>query len=341
MTKPLKVVQFGVGPIGLESVKTLLAKQNTGLVELVGVIDIDPAKIGKDVGSLLAEPVTTGVLVSDNAEDVLSTSGVDVVVHTTSSFLDTMYEQLVLCAKHGANVVSSTEELSYPYDRHPEIAKKIDEAAKANNVTIVGSGVNPGYAMDALALMATGVSTDVNTVAVSRVVDAGKRRKPLQAKVGAGISVEEFAAKKATGKFGHIGLRESLLMIAEGLGWKLDDTKETLDPVVSDKKVVTPHFTVEEGSVAGIHHAIKGYVDGTPVITLDLKMYVGADDPHDAVTVDGTPPIDLIVRGGIFGDTGTIAALVNAVPLVASAAPGLKTVKDLPLTRAFATLPGK
>lgn len=341
MTKPLKVVQFGVGPIGLESVKTLLAKQRTGLVELVGVIDIDPAKVGKDVGDLLPEPVSTGVIVSDDASATLKSTQADVVVHTTSSFLDSMYEQLVLCAEHGANVVSSTEELSYPYDRHPDIAKKIDQAAKENNVTIVGSGVNPGYAMDALALMATGVSTDVNSVAVSRVVDAGKRRKPLQAKVGAGISVDEFAAKKATGKFGHIGLRESLLMIAEGLGWKLDDIKETLDPVVSDKRVVTPHFTVEEGSVAGIHHAIKGFVAGAPVITLDLKMYVGADDPHDAVDVDGTPPIDLIIRGGIFGDTGTIAALVNAVPLVATSAPGLKTVKDLPLTRAFATLPGK
>ena len=340
MPKALHVVQFGIGPIGLESVKTILSKQDTGLIKLVGVIDIDPNKVGRDVGDFLTTPVSTGVTVSADAEEVLANNNVDVVVHTTSSFLDSMYEQLILCAKHGANVVSSTEELSFPYERHPEIARKIDEAAKAGNVTIVGTGVNPGYAMDALALMATGVSTDVNTIAVSRVVDAGKRRKPLQAKVGAGISAEEFAQKKATGKFGHIGLRESLLMIAAGLGWDLTSSEENLEPVISRKKVVTPHFTVEEGSVAGIHHSIKGFVDGDAVISLDLKMYVGAEDPHDAVKVEGTPPIDLIIRGGIFGDTATIAALVNAIPLVAKAEAGLKTVKDLPLTHAFATKPG-
>ncbi|NND72703.1 MAG: dihydrodipicolinate reductase [Rhodothermales bacterium] len=339
MSKPMNVVQFGIGPIGLESVKTILQKQSTGKIRLVGVIDIDPNKIGKDVGHLLAEPVDTGVIVSSDAAAVLESVDVDVVVHTTSSFLDSMYDQLVLCAEKGANVVSSTEELSYPYERHPQIAEKIDAVAKRYGVTIVGTGVNPGYAMDVLALTATGVSTDVHRVRISRVVDAGKRRKPLQAKVGAGISAEEFAEKKATGKFGHIGLRESLLMVADGLGWELTSAEENLDPVISTKKVITPYFTVEEGAVAGIHHSIKGFVGSDAVITLDLQMYVGADDPHDAVFVEGTPPIDLIVRGGIFGDTATIAALVNAIPLAASSDPGLKTVKDLPVPRAFATVP--
>ncbi len=235
MPKSMNVVQFGVGPIGLESVKTILAKEATGKIKLVGAIDIDPNKVGKDIGHLLAPPVDTGIIISSDAAAVLDSTDVDVVVHTTSSFLDSMYGQLILCAEKGANVVSSTEELSYPYERHPEIAKKLDDAAKKHGVTIVGTGVNPGYAMDVLALTATGVSTDVNMVKISRVVDAGKRRKPLQAKVGAGITVAEFAERKATGKFGHIGLRESLLLVAEGLGWELESTEENLEPVVSSK----------------------------------------------------------------------------------------------------------
>lgn len=339
MKTPLRVVQYGAGPIGVESMRTVLEKEKTGLIKLVGAIDIDPAKAGQDVATLLGLSAPTGVTISPDAEAVLAETKPDVVLHTTTSFLDKMHEQLVLCAKAGVHVVSSTEELSFPYDRHPELAAELDRIAKENGVVLLGTGVNPGYAMDTLALTATGVCSDVTEVHVERVVDAGKRRLPLQRKVGAGLTVEAFEEKKKTGTFGHIGLRESLLFVAQGLGWTLDSTDETLNPVVSPKRVETRFLTVEEGQVAGIHHAISGYMDGKAVLTLDLKMYVGADEPRDAVRVVGSPPIDLIVRGGIFGDTATVAALVNMAPLVLDAAPGLKTMKDLPVPRAFASTP--
>lgn len=337
MAAPIRVVQYGVGPIGLASVRTLLEKTKTGRLELIGVIDIDPEKVGKDIGTLLGQ-AETGVRVSADADAVLA-QGPDVVVHTTSSFLDRMHEQLIQCAEAKAHVVSSTEELSFPYDRHPEIAEKLDAAAQQNGVVLLGTGVNPGYAMDALALMATGVCNEVRSLQVERVVDAGQRRLPLQRKVGAGITAQAFAEKKATGTFGHIGLRESLLMVAEGLGWSLDEIHETLDPVIAEETTETPFLTVHAGEVAGIHHAIEGKRNGQRLLSLDLKMYVGAKDPRDAVLVDGDPPIDLVVRDGIFGDTATVAALVNAIPLVMEAKPGLKTVKDVPLVRAFATSP--
>ena len=204
----------------------------------------------------------------------------------------------------------------------------------------MGTGVNPGYAMDTLALMATGVCCDVSEVRVARVVDAGKRRRPLQIKVGAGLSAAAFEEKKATGMFGHIGLRESLLFVAKGLGWSLDRVDERLDPVLADREITTPFVTVEAGRVAGIHHAIAGYAQERPVLSLDLKMFVGAENPRDAVRVTGDPPVDLEIRGGIFGDTATVAALVNAIPLVLHASPGLKTMMDLPVPRAFACFPG-
>ena len=307
---------------------------------LVGAIDIDPDKIGRDVADLLdGEVAPTGITVSDDATHVLADAAPDVVLHTTTSFLDGVAEQLVPCAAAGAHVVSSTEELSFPYDRHPELAERLDAAGREHGVTLVGTGVNPGYAMDTLALTATGVCTEVQSVRVERVVDAGARRKPLQEKVGAGISEDAFAARKATGPFGHIGLRESLLMLADGLGWPLDRTEETLDPVIAEAPVETPFLHVRPGEVAGIHHAIAGFVDGAAVLSLDLKMYVGASDPRDAVTVDGDPPIDLVVQGGIFGDTATVGALINTAPLAARAAPGLRTMADLPVPRAFGTRP--
>jgi len=339
MSKPIRVVQFGVGPIGQECIRTILAKEATGLIKLVGAIDVDPEKAGKDVAEILGRSERSGISVRNDADAVLGDTSADVVLHTTSSFLDSVHQQLAQCVSRGMHIVSSTEELSYPFDRHPELSTELDGLAKQHGVAIVGTGVNPGYAMDSLALIATGVCSDVSELHVERVVDAGKRRLPLQKKVGAGMTIAEFAEQKKTGRFGHIGLRESLLFVAEGLGWSLDRIEENLNPIISDRDVKTPFLTVARGSVAGIHHAISGYVDGNAILTLDLKMYVGAREPHDAVHVDGSPPIDLMVRKGIFGDTATVAALVNAIPLVMKSAPGLHTMMDLPIPRAFATTP--
>ncbi|GMQ83103.1 MAG: oxidoreductase [Rhodothermia bacterium] len=335
MTKKYRVVQYGIGPIGQSCLRTILAKNSA--LELVGAIDIDPDKVGKDVADIVGQDGKTGVTVSSDVQTVLESTKPDAVVHTTSSFLDRMYDQLILCAKSGVNVVSSTEELSFPFDRHPKISREIDDVAKENGVTILGTGVNPGYAMDALALMATGVCNDVTRIEINRVVDAGLRRLPLQIKVGAALTVEVFEKKRATGRFGHIGLVESVRMVASGLGWTLSRLDEQLNPVISGRRVVTQYLTVEEGQVAGIHHSARGYIGDEEVLSLNLQMYVGADDPRDAVSVEGDPPIDLVIRGGIFGDTATVATLINGIPQVVSGVPGLATVIDVPIPKAFGT----
>lgn len=340
MDTPLRIVQYGLGPIGQSTAQTVLEKQKNEYMTLVGAIDVDPEKVDRDVADLLDDDrPETGVTVHDDAETVLDETNPDVVLHTTTSFLDDVFDQLVRCAEAGAHVVSSTEELSFPYERHPERSADLDRIARDAGVVIVGSGVNPGYAMDTLALTATGVCVDVRAVHVERVVDAGERRGPLQDKVGAGISREAFAEKKAAGGFGHIGLRESLWMVADRLGWPLDEVDESLDPVTSDRTIDTGHRTVEPGDVAGVHHAATGIVGGESRLTLTLKMYVGAEDPHDAVTVEGDPPIDLVVQNGIFGDTATVAMLINTAPLTAEVTPGLQTMADLPVPRAFGTRP--
>lgn len=340
MPTPLRVVQYGLGPIGQATARAVLEKQESGHMTLVGAVDIDPVKVGTNVGELVgAEDADTTVRVSDDPEWVLGSGEPDVVLHTTSSFVEDVEDQLLRCIHAGVDVVSSTEELAFPFERHPERAQALDRAAQEAGVVIVGTGVNPGYAMDTLSLMATGVCTDVDAVHVERVVDAGKRRGPLQEKVGAGISTESFAEKKAAGGFGHIGLRESLLMVADGLGWSLDSVEEELEPMIADEPVDTGHRSVGSGDVAGIHHAARGAVDGSEVLTLDLKMYVGAEYPRDTITVEGTPPIDLTIDGGIFGDTATTAMLVNMAARVSEASPGLRTMMDLPVPRAIGTTP--
>ena len=336
-SESLRILQYGLGPIGQDVARTVLSKDP---LTLVGAVDIDPEKAGRDVADVIAaDHPATGLKVSGDAGQALADAAPDVVLHTTTSFLDGVADQLIQCARAGAHVVSSTEELSFPYQRSPETAERLDRVAREEGVAIAGTGVNPGYAMDTVPLLATGVCTDVEAVSVERVVDAGERRGPLQAKVGAGLSPEAFEEKRAGGGFGHIGLRESLHMLADGLGWAVENVEEALQPVLADAPVDTGVREVEAGAVAGIHHTAVGRVDGKDRLSLDLKMYVGADRSYDAVTVDGTPPIDLRFRGGIFGDTATVGMLVNMIPLVADAAPGLHTMADLPVPRAFATTP--
>jgi 4-hydroxy-tetrahydrodipicolinate reductase len=335
--RTVRVVQYGLGPIGIECVKTVLAKSGCG-VELVGAIDIDPDKAGRDVAVVSGLEAPIGIEVSSDARALLSAVKPDVVLHTTTSFLDRIFEQFEHCIDAGAHVVSSTEELLYPFDRHPELSARLDELAQRGGVSVLGTGVNPGFVMDTLALIASGVCTSVRRIEAERVVDAGQRRLPLQRKVGAGLTAEEFAERKRAGTIGHIGLLESMLLVAAGMDWHLDRVEENLDPVMATETVSTPHLQVQPGEVAGIHHTVEGYRGSEQILALDLKMYVGALNPHDAVRVDGNPPIDLEIRGGVFGDTATVGALINAIPLVRAAPAGLHTMKDLPVPRAFATI---
>lgn len=331
----IRVVQYGLGPIGVETAKVVLSKSKTCNLRLVGAIDIDPAKAGKDIGEILGLSEQTGIKVSSSAQEVFSATKPHVALHTTSSFLDKVQPQLVACIEAGVNVVSSTEELFFPFERQPRISRELHELAKEHSVAVLGTGVNPGFVMDSLPLMLTGVCTTVRKIRVERVVDASKRRHPLQRKIGAGLAVEEFEDKKKTGTFGHIGLRESLLFIADGLGWKLDRVEEELQPMIADRDVITPYLHVAQGKVSGIHHVVTGYVDANDILSLDLRMYIGANDPHDAVVIDGDPPVNLVIKSGVFGDSATVATLVNAIPLVLQSPPGLQTMKHLPLPRAF------
>lgn len=334
MTNTINVVQYGLGPIGTESARKILEKSDNG-IRLVGAIDIDPQKVGKDLGEILGMKERLGITVSNQAREVFRSTKAHVAVHTTSSFLEKVFSQLAQCAESGVNVVSSTEELFYPYDRHPKIAEELDALAKRNGITIVGTGVNPGFVMDTLPLMATGMCTKIRSIKVERIVDASHRRLPLQRKIGAGMSVTDFEEKKKSGTFGHIGLRESLLFIAAGLDWHLQRVEESLEPMIAPRDIKTPYFEVAKGQVSGIHHLINGYNNATHSLSLNLKMYVGAENPHDSIFVDGDPPIDLVIKTGVFGDSATVAALVNLIPLVVASVPGLLTMKELPVLRSL------
>lgn len=326
MSEKIKIVQYGLGPIGIAAAKLARTKNN---LELVGGIDIDPAKKGLDLGRILGLGKDLGTLVSDDPEALFAETEPDVVLHSTGSFLDRIAGQFETCIKSHVSVISSCEELFYPYHRHAKLSQKLDAMAREHRVTVMGTGVNPGFSMDVLALTMTSVCSDIKKIRANRIVDASKRRLPLQKKIGAGLTPAEFRKLVDDGKLGHIGLVESLVAVAASIGWDLDEVKESIDPKLAEKSIMTPYLSVEPGQVAGIWHVARGLKGGEEIITLDLQMFVGAENPADIVQIDGEPPINLKVDGGIFGDTATVARMVNAIPVVQKSEPGLKTPIDI------------
>jgi hypothetical protein len=315
----VRVAIVGLGAIGREVLKAVRARPG---LTLSGVADPAPALAGRDAGEV-AELGPIGVKVVPDAVSALAHA--DVALVMTGSSVADLLPIVDAAALARADVISTCEDLAYADLGTPELARQIDARARAAGITVVGTGVNPGFVMDRLPLTLAAACVSVAGVKVTRVVDAAKRRLPLRTKVGAGLTVDEFQAGVAARRLGHRGLPESCALVALGLGWRLDEVRSTIDPVVE------PRAGVAEGRVAGLRQSAVGVRGGQEVVRLDLEMSVGAPEPHDRVVIDGDPPLDVVIRGGTQGDRGTVGTVLSAIPAAVTAAPGLKTVLDLAL----------
>jgi 4-hydroxy-tetrahydrodipicolinate reductase len=231
------------------------------------------------------------------------------------------------------HVVTTCEQLAYPTPQSQAAVRQLDRLARRYKVSILGTGVNPGYAMDALAQGAVRATASVERVSATRVVDAGTRRLPLQRKVGAGLNLSQFRRAVNDGSVRHHGLIESAYMIAAGLGWKLGRVEESIEPAIAPRDLETDHLRIPAGAAAGIKQTVRGYRGNDLAISLDLHMYVGAERPRDHVLIGGTPAIDMTIERGVAGDEATAAMVVNSIPAVLGARAGVLTMLDLPLPR--------
>ncbi|PYQ15974.1 MAG: dihydrodipicolinate reductase [Acidobacteria bacterium] len=332
MARSLRVVVSGLGPIGQGVARLLLGTEG---LQVVGATDVSPTLAGQDLGVILGLARKLRIKVEREPARLLRKTKADLAVLCTASSVRDIKPQVAAFLKRGMNVVSTCEELAFPVPRNASAFRELDKLARRKKVRVLGTGVNPGYAMDALALMLTAPCARVNRVSVTRVVDAGARRLPLQRKIGAGLNLNQFRRALTEGTVRHVGLVESVHMIAAGLGWKLQRVDENVEPAIAPRDLDTEYLRVPAGAAAGIHQSARGYRDGELAISLDLQMYVGAESPRDHVLVDGDPPIDATIAGGVAGDVATAAMVVNVIPKVLASPPGVLTMRDLPLVHRF------
>jgi len=331
----IRVLHFGLGPIGAAIVKQVSGRPG---FRIAGAVDIDPAKAGRDLGDVVGLSRRLGVKVVADAAKGLKSAKPDVVILCTSSSIKKVLPQIETILKAKAAIVSTTEELSYPWSTHVRQAKQIDGWAKRAKVAVLGTGVNPGFAMDALPIAMTAVCERVERVTVNRVQDARIRRLPFQQKIGAGLTTEQFQKKVDDGSVRHVGLTESIAMIADALGWHLDRISDDIQPKLASVTISSEFLAVDPGYVCGIVQDGVGYRKGEAAIRLHMEAYLGAPESYDSVEIDGSPRLSMKIAGGVHGDIATASIVVNSIPKVLEAAPGLHTMRDLALPSFF---PGK
>ena len=337
MKEALKVSIWGFGAMGSGIAEVLLRKKG---VEITGVCDMHPDRVGKSIFSVLG--VEKGdrkdVIVTPDIEEAIKGSRICMIC--TNSFTKDVFAKLELVCNHGINCITTAEEMSYPQAKEPELAKKIDEFAKKNGVTVLGTGINPGLMMDLLAVCLSGCMTDVEKVLCRRVNSLSPFGPAVMVEQGIGITTEEFEKGKKDGTLaGHVGFIESVNMIADAIGWKVDKFEQQMEPIVTDVDRKSPYGFAAKGHVAGVNMTGQGYVDGEVKIDMihpqQIEPEMEGTHTGDYIVLKGTPEVNMAIKPEVDGGIGTIAMVVNMIPHVINARPGLKTMLDLPVPRAI------
>jgi 4-hydroxy-tetrahydrodipicolinate reductase len=303
--------------------------------KIVGAVDIDPAKTGHDLGEVAGVGRPLKIKVSADVKKAIKAGKPDVAVLCTNSSLRKVLPQIESIVKLKVPIVSTTEELAYPSKANMKYARDIHQLAKKYKVAILGTGVNPGFVMDALPVMLTGVCERVDAIRIDRVQDARIRRLPFQQKIGAGLTREQFQRKVDDATVRHVGLTESVSMIADALGWKLDRITDEIQPKIASEAVASEFLSVDPGLVCGIVQDGVGYRDDQAVIVLHMEAYLGAPESFDAVEITGLPALKMKLAGGVHGDIATASITVNSLPKILDVPPGLHTMRDMPLPSFF------
>lgn len=323
--KKIKILQVGLGPLGQKTVQFAIARG----FKIVAAVDSAPDKIGRDLGEVCGLK-RMGIKITGNVKDALKNKKADIAVVTTVSSLAKMEAIISEIASQKLSIVSTCEELSFPWRTQSARAKKLDKLCKKHKISLLGTGVNPGYLMDYLPTVLTAVSKKVESIQVWRVQNASTRRIPFQQKIGAGLTLEQFKKKEKEGTLRHVGLPESVDFIAARMGWKLTKKTESLNPIIASKEILTGYTPIKAGMACGVEQIGRGFVGSKEVITLNFRAAVGEEKSFDTIEITGEPTIRSTIENGINGDIATCAITLNAIHSVLLSRPGLMTMSDIP-----------
>lgn len=335
----IKVGIWGFGAMGSGMAKMLLKKKG---VDIVAVCDMHPERVNKSVYNVLGceRGERPEVIIKSDYKEAFTDECADVVLLATDSFTKGAFDKIKYILERKINVISTAEEMSYPKAQEPELAEELNKIAKENGVSVLGTGINPGFVLDLLILALTGTCEEVDYIKAARVNDLSPFGKAVMIEQGVGVTKEEFESGVKDGSIaGHVGFPESINMITEGIGWNLEKVEETREPIISSVYRKSEYAEVESGNVAGCRQCGYGYVDGKVKIEMEhpqqILPHLEGQSTGDYVTIKGTPDINLQITPEIPGGIGTIAMCVNSIPHVINAIPGLRTMLDIPVPRAI------
>ena len=337
MRDNVKVIIWGLGAMGSGMAEMLLNKKG---VEIVGVVGRGKKLDTSMYDYLKVEKGDRTDVIIKPLEEVITEKAADIVLLCTDSFTKNAFDKIKFCLEKKINVISSAEEMSYPDAKEPELANEIDKIARENGVSVLGTGINPGLIMDLLAVCLTGCMTNVEYVECKRVNSLSPFGPAVMEEQGVGITEEEFNKGVEEGTLaGHVGFIESVNMIADALGWKVDKFEQQMKPIVTSVDRKSPHAFAKAGNVAGVNMTGQGYVDGKVKIDMihpqQIEPEMEGTYTGDYITIKGTPEVNMAIKPEVDGGLGTIAMCVNMIPHVINADPGLKTMLDLPVPRAI------
>jgi len=325
MSARIKVIVVGLGQIGIETCKLLLNKKS---FQLLAAVDIDPTKAGKDLGEFLNKK-DLGIKVYPDLKSTLKEFEPEVTILTSKSHLNEIANDIFLCIEHHSSIISSCEELLFPFENNKKLAEEIDAKAKEYFVHVLGTGVNPGFVMDSLPVFLTSVCDKLDSIKIKRVVDLTKRRKALQQKIGLGLSKTDFQNLVKQKKIGHVGLLESAQFVDHYLNLNSQKFDEKIVPILAEKNYKTKYITIPKGTVVGMQHTVIGKSGSKKLVELILEMTANTNESYDEIVINGNPKFKVKIENGIFGDTATVSMMVNVIPNLLHARYGLITMKDI------------
>ena len=323
----INVIQIGLGPLGIQTAKYIQDKTE---VRTVAAVDISANLKGKSLHDLNSE-LSYEVLIHNSVKSALEKleDKPNVAIITTVSNLEKLIPQIEEAAKLQIPVISTCEELSYPWVLQPELSKRIDNICKKYNIACLGTGVNPGFLMDYLPSVLGSVCKNIDHVIKERIQDATTRRVPFQKKIGAGLDIKAFKEKQKEGTLRHVGLQESVHLVANSLGIRLDEFTEQLEPVISSNDIVTKDVKIKAGDARGVEQIANGYQNGTCKVKMHFKAAIGEERSYDRITIKGTPSFSSEIDGGINGDIATCAITINSIKSLLRSPAGLHTMADI------------